>query len=443
MRKGVAVMSPTTPTRVAKRHSKRKRLFFLITLVLVLTAGIAFMFFGNNSTPVAMVTGQHKVNILVLGVDERADDVGRSDTMFVITIDPKTKEVSMLSVPRDTRVKIPGHGLDKINHAYAFGGHKLSQQAVEDLLGVKMDHYVLINFAGFFKIVDALGGVDVNVEKRMYYEDPYDNLVIDLKPGMQHLNSKTAIQYVRYRDEEGDLGRIKRQQHFIKAVIEKVTSPSVITKIPDLIREVSAAVKTDMSTTEMLSVAKTFHDAYQNGLETYTVPGKPAYIGDISYWLPNIVELRQQVAKIEGTTFDERSVADARKLENEYEGSIPREMKVIDVPKVKQTAAPQTPNKPAVPAMSTNAKLRIEILNGSGSPEAGERVSALLRSQGWNVVSVGTTGITSRTTVTAHSKNSNVVSKLQSLPFDFSLKVNDDGSSVQGTVVIGKDYIGK
>jgi len=131
--------------------------------------------------------------------------------MFVATIDEATKSVSLLSVPRDTRVKIPGHGWDKINHAYANGGSQLSQKAVENLLGIPIDYYVTIDFAGFYKIVDAVGGVDVDVEKRMYYEDPYDELVIDIQPGMQHMNGKTAIQYVRYRDSEGDIGRIERQ----------------------------------------------------------------------------------------------------------------------------------------------------------------------------------------------------------------------------------------
>ena len=170
-----------------------------------------------------------------MGVDERDDDVGRSDTLMVATLDPKKDQAALMSVPRDTRVKIKGHGWDKINAAYAYGsakggpeaGEKLAQRTVEDFLGVNMDHYVVVNIQAFQKIIDAIGGIDIDVEKRMYYEDPWDDdggLIIDLQPGMQHMDGKTAVTYVRYRDEEGDIGRIKRQQKFMKACMDKVTS---------------------------------------------------------------------------------------------------------------------------------------------------------------------------------------------------------------------------
>ena len=108
-----------------------------------------------------------KRNIVVLGVDgrEKDDDPGRSDTLFVVMFDPKSKNVSLLSIPRDTRVRIPGHGWDKINHAYAFGGHKLTQQTTEELLGIQVNNYVMVDFSGFESLVDAIGGIDIDVEK--------------------------------------------------------------------------------------------------------------------------------------------------------------------------------------------------------------------------------------------------------------------------------------
>ena len=111
---------------------------------------------------------------------------------------------------------------DKINHAYAYGGHELTQKVVESFLNVPINYYVLIDIQAFEKIIDAVGGVDIDVEKRMYYEDPWDDnggLVIDLQPGLQHLNGKTAIQYVRYRDGEGDIGRINLSKKFMKAFL--------------------------------------------------------------------------------------------------------------------------------------------------------------------------------------------------------------------------------
>ena len=141
-----------------------------------------------------------KKNIVVMGVDERDTDAGRSDTLFVVMLDPKNNNVSLLSIPRDTMVRVPGRGWDKINHAFAYGGHKLTQQTVEEFLGIQINNYVVVDFSGFKDLVNAIGGIDINVEKDMYYEDPYDNLVIDLQQGRQHLDGEKAIQYVRYRD---------------------------------------------------------------------------------------------------------------------------------------------------------------------------------------------------------------------------------------------------
>ena len=185
-----------------------RKIFFLIV------AAIAAFMWGDFSlakiTELEFLSG--KKNIVVMGCDIRKDDAGRSDTLFVVMMDKSDKKAALLSVPRDTRVKIKGHGWDKINSAFAYGGHKLTQETVQNFLGIKLHNYVVVDFQGFKGLVDAVGGVDINVEKRMYYYDPYANFEIDLRPGNQHMDGKTAMQYVRYRDEEGDIGRIRRQQ---------------------------------------------------------------------------------------------------------------------------------------------------------------------------------------------------------------------------------------
>ena len=325
---------------VEKKNSMAKRVLIIVGIwiaVLAVASASYYWFSGGFSDKTkqmgSIVTPQNKINIMVMGVDERSDDVGRSDTLFVVTVDTKTKEVAMLSIPRDTRVKIPGKSWDKINHAYAFGGEKLSQQAVESLLGIKIDHHIEINIAGFKKIIDAIGGVTIDVEKRMYYNDPYDDnggLVIDLRPGVQHMDGSTAIQYVRYRDEEGDIGRVERQQKFLKAVLNEVASPSMIIKIPAIIKEVSNIVKSDMSTSEMLNLAKILNDASKKGLKTDMVPGKPAYIDDISYWLPDLMALRKHVAQTLGVTIEDKYLSATQREVAEYETSIPKEMKIVE-----------------------------------------------------------------------------------------------------------------
>ncbi|HWR41636.1 LCP family protein [Sporomusa sp.] len=453
---------------VDQRKNRRGRFLLILTclLLFISVAGATYYWstggtFEKARRTGANVTGMpHKVNILVMGVDERSDDVGRSDTMFVVTVDTSTKEVSLLSIPRDTRVKIPGYGWDKINHAYAEGGHKLSQRAVEDLLGIQMDYYAIINFAAFNKIVDAVGGVTIDVEKRMYYEDPYDNLLIDLKPGVQKLDGRTAIKYVRYRDEEGDIGRIERQQKFVKAMLKEISSPFILPRVPGIIREVNSAINTDMTTAEMLNLAKLLNDASKAGLKTEMVPGKPAYIADISYWLPDIIELRNYVVLSQGMTADDKFVSAARTMASQYERSVPQEMKIIDVPKKpaadakdpKQTAVtdPKAPDKPKAtdkpkapeakpPAAS--GKLRFEVVNASGVPEAGEKMAAALRGQGYEVVSVaGISAANKNTVVIANSSEAS--GKLTGLPFRYALQVNQDDSKANTVkVIVGKDYV--
>ena len=273
-----------------------------------------------------LLTAKDKATIMIMGVDQRADDVGRSDTLMVTMIDPKKNKAALLSVPRDTRVKIKGHGYDKINAAYAYGGHKLSESTVEGLLGVRIDHYIIINTHSFQRIIDALGGIDINVEKRMYYEDPWDDdggLLIDLQPGKQHMDGKTAVTYVRYRDEEGDIGRIDRQQKFMKAVVEKLTSPAVVTRLPAVIKEVMDSIETDLSFRQLLEFAGTLKNAQKNGLKTDMVPGRPLYISGISYWIPDILKLRQTVAGTLDIDLNASMRAAMERESHEYENSIP------------------------------------------------------------------------------------------------------------------------
>ena len=444
-----------------QRKIRKNRLLLILTcLLLFITVAGATYYWATGGTfqkarrAGAEVVGlPHKVNILVMGVDERSDDVGRSDTMMVVTVDTSTKQVSLLSIPRDTRVKIPGYGWDKINHAYADGGHKLSLKTVEDLLGIPMDYYVLVNFAAFNKIVDAVGGVTIDVEKRMYYEDPYDNLVIDLQPGEQKLDGRTAIKYVRYRDEEGDIGRIARQQKFIKAMLNEVASPFILPRVPSIIREVNAAITTDMTTADMLKLAKLLNDASKAGLKAAMVPGKPAYIDDISYWLPDISELRAYVAASQGMTADDKYFAEVKTTASQYERSIPKEMKIIEQPKkiedpkdAKKTD-PKDANKATTDKSKTtdsktpaSTKLQFEVVNASGVNGAGEKMASALRGQGYSVASVSTSNsINKNTLVVANSREAS--DKLTGLPFNYALQVNNDTTRANVVrVIIGKDY---
>jgi len=319
-----------------RKTSKKRRIWpWILMLVVFLTAALGGAYFASNSLtekPVEkkqseeLLTAKDKATIMIMGVDERDDDVGRSDTLMIASIDPKTNQASLLSVPRDTRVKIKGHGFDKVNAAYAYGKEKLSQDTVENLLGVSIDHYVIINTKSFKKIIDAIGGIDIDVPKRMHYEDPWDDdggLIIDFHPGMQHMDGAKAVTYVRYRDEEGDLGRIRRQQDFVRAFMEKLVSPSIIPKLPTVIKEVMGSLETDLSFRQLLEFVGTLKESKNNGLKTDMVPGKPLYIDGVSYWIPDLNKLRLTVADTLGVSLSGKYKTKMEADIREYENSIP------------------------------------------------------------------------------------------------------------------------
>ena len=324
------------PPRHGRAKKKKTRIWpWVVVFLCFLGAAVAGAMFASNSLldrPAAekveegLLTAKDKSTIMIMGVDEREDDVGRSDTLMIATVDPKKDQAALLSIPRDTRVKINGHGWDKINAAYAYGGEKLTQRTVEDFLGVNMDHYIIINTHAFQKIIDAICGIDIDVEKRMYYEDPWDDdggLVIDLRPGKQHMDGKTAVTYVRFRDEEGDIGRIKRQQKIMKACMDKITSPAIIPKLPSVIKEVLSSVKTDLSMRQLLEFAGTLKESQKNGLKTDMVPGRPLYISGISYWIPDVEKLRTTLASTLGISLSSSAKANLERAAHEYENSIP------------------------------------------------------------------------------------------------------------------------
>jgi len=167
--------------------------------------------------------GRTRINVLLLGSDD-VDNIGRADTIIILSLNPRLKRAALLSVPRDSRVEIPGHGLDKINSAYAYGGVELAQETVEQFLGVRIDYYAQVGFDAFVEAVDELGGVDIDVPdpfgtgkgmvKHTYYES------INLKPGYQHLDGKQALQFARYRNDS-DIERAKRQQQFLRALVDQ------------------------------------------------------------------------------------------------------------------------------------------------------------------------------------------------------------------------------
>lgn len=409
-----------------------------------------------------------KKNIIVMGVDERPEeyDVGRSDTLFVVMFDTNKKAASLLSVPRDTRVRIKGHGWDKINHAYAYGGRELTQKTTEELLGIKINNYVMVDFKGFVGLVDAIGGVDINVEKNMYYYDEWDGFKIDLKKGMQHMDGKTAIQYVRYRDEEGDIGRIRRQQHFMLAVYDRITSANMLLHIPGLAKQLTNMVKTDLPLSDMVDLGRALHAMVKSkGLAMATVPGTPEYIDGISYWLPDITDLREQMVKMQGATMTETYKSAAELMEREYNVAVEKakkgddsgenkeavkeEKELAEKKKAAKDKAVVTKDKAkeeagkaaSKPTATKSSGTVVRFVNCSGSKTAGANAISKLKAAGFTVINGGSGELMAQTTVISTTNNGAVVGRLSTVPFAHKLRISRDGAAdCDGVIMLGADF---
>ncbi len=225
--------------------------------------------------------------VLIAGLDD-LENVHRSDTLILACFDSANRTVRLLSVPRDSRVAIPGRGRQKINHAYAHGGIDLLKRTVSGLLDVEIDNYVVVGFRTFPKIIDMLGGVELDVEKKLVYRDRAQGLYINIPAGRQTLDGKNALHYVRFRnDARGDIGRVGRQQGFVAALIKKVKSPLVWPRLPFIAAEALESVDTDLSVADAMMLARFAHDLPSGGIELFMLPGKEGYVDKLSYWLPD------------------------------------------------------------------------------------------------------------------------------------------------------------
>jgi len=281
----------------------------LVALFFLLCAGLGFLCARLLNDPIVprskegeeqpLYSSQDVLNVLLLGIDQRENEPARADTIILASINVRDKTVYLLSIPRDTRVDIPGKGVTrKINYAHAVGGAELTVKTVENFLRLPVHYYVETNFAGFSSIIDLLGGITLNVEERMYLPEEG----IDLKAGLQKLNGHDALSYVRWRgDGQGDIGRIERQQKFFRALADQALTFSTIWKIPDLLEELNKHVETDMPLPKMVSLANRFRDVKSIRLEASIVPGRADDTSyGASYWIADQKALTGLLEKIYG-----------------------------------------------------------------------------------------------------------------------------------------------
>jgi len=309
-----------TATRAAnnRKKARRRAIFFVSAVVCVfLFIGVlagAYSFLsslahGGEDVDAPAVEPGERINVLLLGVDADQDANGkvvpadlhsswtRTDVMILLSFDPVTNELGMLSLPRDTRVQIAGYGTQKLAHAHAFGGPQLAMETVSDFLDVPIHYYVRTNFAGFINIVDILGGFDMYIEESMYYRDPYQDLEIDIPAGQQHFDGEKALELVRYRQYwNGDIGRVEMQQKLINALLDKAFRLGTILKLPSLASELLKYVDTNMEPGQILSLANTARKMDQDLISMEMLPGH--FTDGSVYWEPDRDRIALAVDKL-------------------------------------------------------------------------------------------------------------------------------------------------
>jgi LCP family protein required for cell wall assembly len=269
------------------------------------------------------------VNILVMGMSVLTADVrnpppetqnlsyqvqvnsfdGLSDVMLLLRFDPETQKMTVLSIPRDTRVVTDRYGVIKINETNVDGGPAGSAVAVSQLLnGIPIDRYLRVNIGGVQKLVDALGGVTVYVPKDMKYQDDSQHLYINLKQGRQHLNGDQTLQLLRFRhDEDGDIGRIRRQQMVMSALMEQTLNPVTLARFTQILSVIKSHVDSNLSVEELVALVSFAVNKDRSKVQMLMLPGE--FNGDgrhqVSYWLPDYGRIHEMMVKYFGERSDQ------------------------------------------------------------------------------------------------------------------------------------------
>jgi len=302
--------------RKRRRKVRTSRLVLLLTVFFLLLGSgyyLARGFFAPPPSPDVQAPGQvsgdeekaqlsEQINVLLMGVDTRGNElVARADTLMLASVNPDKKRAVVVSIPRDTRVMIPGVGWEKINATTVYGGPELAMEIVSRLLNVPVNYYAICDYQGFIDIIDTLGGVTINVERNMYHYDPEDNGIwtINLKKGKQRLNGREALMYVRYRNYDlGDITRTQHQQKFLRALVDEVMQPATVVKLPKLVPQVFKSIKTNLGLDDMVKLARAAQSFSEYDIVSQTLPGYFLEVDGISFWEVDAAAARTMMAKL-------------------------------------------------------------------------------------------------------------------------------------------------
>tara|TARA_Y100000389_G_C17435764_1_gene505406 strand:+ start:274 stop:1503 length:1230 start_codon:yes stop_codon:yes gene_type:complete len=298
----------------------------------------------------------HGTNILVFGIDSNHYSQ-RSDSIMLVHVDPIRKRTGVISIPRDTRVQIPTVGISKINHAYARGGTALLKKTLSNFLNIPIHHHIQVDSTQLAELIDRIGGIEITVANDLSYSDLAGELDISITQGNQVLMGHDAVSYLRFRqDAKGDIGRIERQQTFVRAAIRQFLKPAQLLRVPSLISQLGDAVSTDLPLSSMTRLAMHFLTvAKTKSIETAVMPGAVVLVDGISYWRPDFAAIDHMIEQtLFGFKDSDLNVA-----------AIPNR-RTLTVKEMSRVYQNQIVNDTDALNPKGLANLRIEILNGNG-----------------------------------------------------------------------------
>ena len=285
--------------KILKNKRKKWTIFFIVLAATLITVSGAYIRARLAKVENAIhqevetvnlrekeISDNDSFSVLLLGIDNgaygRGTEVGRSDTMLVVTVNEKLGKTTIVSIPRDSYTEIVGYGTnDKINHAYAFGQEKMSINSVQNMLNIPIDYYVTVDMGGLMGLVDAVGGLDITPVLTFTYEGESFTEGVD-----RHVDGEAALRYarMRYDDPEGDMGRQKRQQYVIQKLVEKLLNITSVTRYEEILKTLENSVRTNFTLDKLLSVKNNYPKALKN-FESDKISGSGTMIGGIYYFV--------------------------------------------------------------------------------------------------------------------------------------------------------------
>lgn len=423
------------------KHVVRKILLTILVIIVIVAAvfgilvlknggglqGVVTTVIGSNSNKIKNLDDLY---ILCMGKSQNM-----TDTIMIVKYDPQEQTATMLSVPRDSFVgssESTASASDKINSKYASGGAKATLDAVNNLTGMKLKNYLVIDTKALRDIVDAVGGIYFDVPIDMDYDDVTQDLAIHVKAGYQLLNGEQAEGVVRFRHNnngtsydykygDNDLGRMKTQRAFISAVINQVIKPSNITKVNQLMDIASKEIETNFNWNDAKDYIAALMGFDTANLKTGTLPGAPQYLNNLSFYLVDKTKAKQTIADLfygetnsssDGNSIDDNTISNSTKVQT---------TKKYDTQK--------------------NKTIKLEVLNGTGSTSKFNEAVTQLQNQGYTISKKGTTNLTSKTLIINRTmQDSSIENEIKTLLCTGKIQAGEDNKNVDITIIVGKDY---